>query len=151
MAVTPVSTADVRCFLGQLPEILPQPCLIRSVSEIDKHAAGVRGVRHVATVIVTVVSSEGRMQGGGEGAVSTMPAPSYIPLGDPAKALGHRAPYRPHRQANPGSNYYSKTKRKRDSSSCSGRSESPPKTGETIPAPPPWHNPTCPYSRGIIG
>jgi len=114
----------------------------------------------VATVIVTVLRSEGRMQGGGEVAVSTMPAPAYIPLGDPTKALcnggsipglGHRAPYRPHRQANPGSNYYSKTKRKRDSSSCSGRSESPPKNGETIPAPPPWHNPTYPYSRGVIG
>ena len=114
----------------------------------------------MATVIVTVMRSEGRMQGGGEVAVSTMPAPAYIPLGDPTKALcnggsipglGHRAPYRPHRQANPGSNYYSKTKRKRDSSSCSGRSESPPKNGETIPAPPPWHNPTYPYSRGVIG
>jgi hypothetical protein len=88
------------------------------------------------------------MQGGGEGAVKTMPAPTYLPrLGDPAGPA--RGPDRPPRPAAHGSNYYSKTKRKRDSSSCSGRSDSP---GAVDPGPcPPWHNTLYPYSRGVIG
>ena len=107
-----------------------------------------------------VISSSDRRMQGGDGDVKTMPAPRYIPLGDPTKVLlcnggappglAHRNPYRAHRQTSQGSNYYSKTKRKRDSSSCSGRSESP-KNGETVSPPPPWHNPTYPYTRGIIG
>ena len=85
-----------------------------------------------------------------------MPAPSYIPLGDPTKLINmtngnslRNSPYRAHRQGSQGNNYYSKTKRKRDSSSCSGRSDSP--KNVDLPPPPPWHNPTYPYTRGIIG
>ena len=90
------------------------------------------------------------MQGVLEGDVRTMPAPSYIPLGETLLNANTRNPYRhTHRQTSQGSNYYSKTKRKRDSSSCSGRSDSPPSAD--VPAPPPWHNPVYPYSRGIIG
>ena len=78
-----------------------------------------------------------------KGDVATMPAPAFIPLD--LSAVHHARPHRQH------GNYYNRTKRKRDSSSQSGRSSSP---GPAEPSPanlPPWSDPLYPYSRGTVG
>ena len=53
-----------------------------------------------------------------------------------------------------GTNYYNRTKRKRDSSSCSngnhGVTSCQDHGGPVVPLPP-WSDPDYPYSRGIIG
>ena len=53
-----------------------------------------------------------------------------------------------------GTNYYNRTKRKRDSSSCSnghhGVQSCQDQGGPVVPLPP-WSDPDYPYSRGIIG
>ena len=53
-----------------------------------------------------------------------------------------------------GTNYYNRTKRKRDSSSCSnghhGAQSCQDQVGPVVPLPP-WSDPDYPYSRGIIG
>jgi len=102
-----------------------------------------------------------------DGDVKTMPAPSYIPLeGLPGRnSPGPRYLHRAQRHQN-GSNYYNRTKRKRDSSSCStgtysGRSDSPrtsiqaslhkPNTNAIVTNLPPWSDPLYPYSRGTLG
>jgi len=103
-----------------------------------------------------------------DGDVKTMPAPSYIPLeGHPGRTSpGQRYINRPYRHQN-SSNYYNRTKRKRDSSSCStgnysGRSDSPRTSTQSSPQNkantndiganlPPWSDPLYPYSRGTLG
>ena len=54
-----------------------------------------------------------------------------------------------------GTNYYNRTKRKRDSSSCSnhGHHGAPSCQDQGVPVVPlpPWSDPDYPYSRGIIG
>ena len=83
------------------------------------------------------------MQEDAGGAVKTLAAPSYLPL----EVGGGRGQHRPYRHQYP-SNHYNRTKRKRDSSSCSNgavRSNSP---GTSLP---PWTDPIYPYSKGIIG
>eukprot|EP00092_Neocalanus_flemingeri_P101775 GFUD01130119.1.p1 GENE.GFUD01130119.1~~GFUD01130119.1.p1 ORF type:complete len:436 (+),score=57.99 GFUD01130119.1:50-1357(+) len=102
-----------------------------------------------------------------DGDVKTMPAPSYIPLEGLGgrNSPGPRYINRPHRHQN-ASTYYNRTKRKRDSSSCStgnysGRSDSPRTSSQASPQKsntntivtnlPPWSDPLYPYSRGTLG
>lgn len=102
------------------------------------------------------------------GVVKGPPAPSYIPLGSRVNnGVSHILPpgveprpaYLPrhHQKGSQGggaNNYYNRTKRKRDSSSCGvgGSPCSTPHPQNGLPANlPPWSDPLYPYSRGIIG
>jgi len=155
---------------------MPAPATYRQGEAANYISIENRGVNNVTTptfirldgnVVKTLPPKYIHIEGG---VVKSQPAPSYIPLGcGVTNGVSHmlppggepRHPYIPrhHQKGSKGvgaNNYYNRTKRKRDSSSCSsglgGSPCSTPHPQNGVPANlPPWSDPLYPYSRGIIG